>query len=253
MSQQQTSYQLTLEQIRRVDKIAIDQFGISGLVLMENAGRGAADVIADHSPSQGRCVVFCGTGNNGGDGMVIARHLHSKGIRVTVLIAGSRSGRGKLSHDCRINLEILEKTRVPIVWCSDVAEANAGSELLPLHIRNEILQADSLVDALLGTGAKGAPRDSAAELIRTAKASSARRFAIDIPSGLDTETGLPAEPTFHADVTLTFVAEKPCFRMPTARAFLGKVVVLPIGIPPEVIEAVLVEEAHKKPPSFDAE
>lgn len=247
MSHQLTSYQLTLEQIRRVDKIAIDQFGISGLVLMENAGRGAADVIADHSPSGGRCVLFCGTGNNGGDGMVIARHLHAKGIRVTVLVAGSRSGRGKLSPDCRVNLEILEKTRVPILWCADVAETVANGESLPAHIRNEILRADSVVDALLGTGAKGAPRGSAAELIRTAKDSSARQFAIDIPSGLDTETGLPADPTFPADMTLTFVAEKPCFQKPTAKAFLGTVVVLPIGIPPEVIDAVLVEEASKKP------
>ncbi|XZE18852.1 NAD(P)H-hydrate epimerase [Pirellulaceae bacterium SH449] len=246
MNHQLTSQPLTLEQIRRVDKIAIDQFGISGLVLMENAGRGAADVISDHSPSGGRCVVLCGTGNNGGDGMVIARHLHAKGIQVTVLVAGSRSGRGKLSPDCRVNLEILEKTRVPILWCADEAEANAGSESLPLHIRNEILQADTVVDALLGTGAKGAPRDSAAQLIRTSSAISARRFAIDIPSGLDTETGLPADPTFLADITVTFVAEKPCFRKPTARAFLGTVVVLPIGIPPEVIDVVLAELGHQK-------
>ena len=230
------AYHLTLDQIRLVDRVAIEQFGISGLVLMENAGRGAADFIADQSSEPSSYIILCGTGNNGGDGLVIARHLHARGHMVTVLISGNRE---RLSHDCGANLLILEKTSVPIHWCDECLQPDSEKSVLNTETLNRIMNADVVIDALLGTGAKGAPRGSAALLIEAANASHAKKFAIDVPSGMNAETGELGNPTFIADFTITFVAEKPCFQLSHSINATGKIVVLPIGIPPEVIDAVV--------------
>lgn len=203
---------------------------------MENAGRGAADLIAERLALDSRCVILCGTGNNGGDGLVIARHLHARGKPVTVLISGNQD---KLSHDCRVNLLILQKTAVPIHWCDEGLKPEPGRSALNEEIESLIANADAVIDALLGTGAKGAPRGSAALLIEAANASHALKIAIDVPSGLNVETGGLGKPTFIANFTITFVAEKPCFRESQSKAATGEVVVLPIGIPPEVIDIVV--------------
>lgn len=232
-------HNLTLDQIRMIDRVATEQFGISGLVLMENAGRGAADFIAEHSSQQSRFVILCGTGNNGGDGLVIARHLHARGLSVTVFISGSRD---RISHDCYVNLSILEKTTTPIHWCDECLPAELEPSVLNAEKQNKIANADVIVDALLGTGSKGAPRGSTAWLIETANASHAKKFAIDIPSGMNIESGELGTPTFISDFTLTFVAEKPCFRFSHAKNATGKIVVLPIGIPPEVIDSVIADD-----------
>ena len=229
---------LSLEQIRLVDQVAINRFGISGLVLMENAGRGAADIIASHFNMNEKCVVLCGIGNNGGDGMVVARHLHASGIDVLVVVAGPRS---KLAPDCATNLNILEKTRVPICWLDSDLVGNDGCSPTEERFRQFVAGADCIVDALLGTGSKGDPRGVVAALIQAANESKAKKFAIDLPSGMDAKTGSLGEPTFEADITLTFVAEKPSFRNPDSAAVLGVVRVLPIGIPPEVIESVIAD------------
>jgi NAD(P)H-hydrate epimerase len=232
----QMAYNLTLDQIRLVDRVAIEQFGISGLLLMENAGRGAADFIADHTSEESSYVILCGTGNNGGDGLVIARHLHALGRHVTVLLAGNRE---RISHDCFVNLSILEKTTIPILWCDENFQSESEQSVLNAETLNRISNADVVIDALLGTGAKGAPRGSAALLIEAANASHAKKFAIDVPSGMNTETGELGTPTFIADFTITFVAEKPCFQLSHSKNATGTIVVLPIGIPPEVIDQVV--------------
>ncbi|MFN7875051.1 MAG: NAD(P)H-hydrate epimerase [Pirellula sp.] len=232
------TYKLSFDQIRLVDRVAIEQFGISGLVLMENAGRGAADLIAELTSEESDYVILCGTGNNGGDGLVIARHLHAREQPVTVIISGNRE---KLSHDCRVNLSILEKTRVTIQWCDECLPFDSEKSVPNEETFNRIANADVVIDALLGTGAKGAPRGSAALLIEAANKSLAKKFAIDVPSGLNVETGEPNNPTFLANMTITFVAEKPCFNLARSEKITGKVAVLPIGIPPEVIDAVVAE------------
>ncbi|MFN9420918.1 MAG: NAD(P)H-hydrate epimerase, partial [Pirellula sp.] len=111
---------LTVLQNRMVDEIAIHRFGMLGLVLMENAGRGAADFIADIVNDQAKIVVVCGTGNNGGDGLVIARHLHARGLSVSVWIIGDRH---KLTADTAANLAILENTSVPCRWLPASSDA----------------------------------------------------------------------------------------------------------------------------------
>jgi NAD(P)H-hydrate epimerase len=163
-----------------VDEIAITKFGLLGLVLMENAGRGAADFIAALADNDAKIVILCGTGNNGGDGLVIARHLQGSGFSVSVWIIGDRS---KLTADTAANLAIMEKTSVPCRWLPGSSEDSATP-----CIREAILAIQSatlLVDAMLGTGSKGELRGTFSQIVQQANQSKAIRVAIDVPTGLD--------------------------------------------------------------------
>ena len=216
---------LTCQQIRELDVLAIEHVGIPGLVLMENAARAAAEFIYATmiEPKRSPTVILCGGGNNGGDGFVIARHLHNAGVPVTVVLATEPE---RLVGDARVNYEILTRMRVRLV---DYRAAGQVADAA-------ILSAEVVVDALLGTGATGEPRGASAELIRRANAAPrARRVAIDIPSGLDADAGTVHEPCLCADATVTFVAAKPGFSTPAAREKLGRVVVVDIGVPRELI------------------
>jgi NAD(P)H-hydrate epimerase len=243
---------LTREQVRRVDQVAIERYGMSGLVLMENAGRGVVDVLLEVDRDPGRVVILCGKGNNGGDGFVIARHLAIRGLRPVVALIGESGG---LAGDALANWNIL--------WhCEEVVHVDPplrggirASERLghmggmgDVQIRELSGDASGLsaaldevgagaawvVDALLGTGAAGEPREPIATAIRWMNAQAARRLAVDIPSGLDCDTGAAASATVRADVTCTFVAMKRGFVAPAAKAYSGKVRVVHIGIPPSL-------------------
>ncbi len=226
---------LTVAQIRQVDAVAVRDFGMNSLVLMENAGRGCADFIdAGLSRSSG-IVVLCGPGNNGGDGLVIARHLHAMGHQISLWMIADLE---KLSKDAETNLRIVEQTEIRISWIGE------GLSTPEMEQARRQLQSDCgshvvVVDALLGTGATGKPRALMADVLRQVNAAKRlQRVAIDIPTGLDAETGKPSDPTFQADTTLTFVAKKPGFAESSAAAFLGEVRVLPIGVPPEVFDRI---------------
>ena len=220
------SIKLTREQSRRVDKIAMDQFAMSGLVLMENAGRAATDVLCDLG-IDGPVYVCCGRGNNAGDGFVIARHLRLRGYRPTVLLW---SDPAELTGDAAANYDILARTDVPIRQMPTDAD--------PVQLPDD---AAWLIDALLGTGAKGNPRPPVDSVIRAMNQSKAQRFAVDLPSGLDCDTGTPGEPTVRATATCTFVSAKVGFDAPQAVPHIGKLTVVDIGCPPEIIEMVLNE------------
>jgi NAD(P)H-hydrate epimerase len=209
---------LSRAEVREVDRRAIDVYGMSGLVLMENAGRGCVDMLTSLG-CRGPVAVVCGKGNNAGDGFVIARHLDIRGIAVKVLLTAPAA---ELRGDAAANYAIIAKGGLPI------SEFSAG----------ELSGVEWIVDALLGTGSTGAPRPPMDEAIRAMNASSSRKLAVDLPSGLDCDTGLPAEPTFRADHTCTFVAPKLGFANPLAAACLGQVHVVDIGAPPRVVEEV---------------
>ncbi|MBU0639802.1 MAG: NAD(P)H-hydrate epimerase [Planctomycetes bacterium] len=218
---------LTCRQIRELDVLAIEHVGIPGMVLMENAGRGVAEFVYDKltDPRSSSVLIMCGAGNNGGDGFVVARHLRNAGVRVVVALAAARA---RSQGDAGLNLRILERLDADL---RDAFEP-AGLEA----VRVEAEEADIIVDALLGTGSKGAPRGTMAELIALANAAPrARRIAIDIPSGLDADLGEVAEPCFRADATYTLLAEKLGFATAAARAVLGRVVVGDIGCPRKLI------------------
>jgi hydroxyethylthiazole kinase-like uncharacterized protein yjeF len=217
---------LTRDQCRELDRRATDAYGIASLVLMENAGRGAVDVL-ERLGVDGPVVILCGKGNNAGDGFVIARHLDIRGHACRVLLLCPAE---ELTGDAATNFAILEKTNVPIKT---------------FDIGLTAQDADWLVDAMLGTGARGEPRppiDAAIEWFN-ARPVKTRAMAVDVPSGLDCDTGQPAAHTVRADHTCTFAALKIGFTQPVAREFTGTIHVCDIGAPPRLIDDVLTSQS----------
>ena len=225
---------LSVAQIRQVDSVAIRDFGMNSLVLMENAGRGCADFINTRLNRTSVVVILCGPGNNGGDGLVIARHLHAMRHRVRLWMVAEQK---KLSQDADANLKIIEHTQIRVGWIGGWLSSPELEQAL-VQLRSDCQKSQMVVDALLGTGATGQPRPLMAEVLRTANETPVQRLAIDIPTGMDAETGQPSDPTFQANNTLTFVAKKPGFSKSSAIPYLGAVHVLPIGVPPEVFGRV---------------
>jgi NAD(P)H-hydrate epimerase len=211
---------LSHDQVREVDRRAIEEFGLPGVALMENAGRGCAELLRGLGTA-GRVVVCCGKGNNGGDGFVIARYLDNWGVPVGVLLFAPPD---QLTGDARTNYHVIQKSGLPIT-------VHAAASVDPGEVRRELAGAEWVVDALFGTGLSGplrAPFDAVVEAIN---AGPAKVFAVDIPSGLDCDTGRPLGPTVRARHTATFVALKKGFAAPTARDWVGQVHVLDIGVP----------------------
>jgi NAD(P)H-hydrate epimerase len=212
---------------RRLDQRAIEEYGISGVVLMENAGRGVADVLCRLGIS-GPVVIACGKGNNAGDGFVIARHLDLRGYPVRVLLWAASEA---LAGDAAANYRILEKSGVAIHRVDAPPENNRIGHFLD--------EAVWIVDALLGTGAHGEPRPPFDQAIDQLNAARAPKLAVDLPSGLDCDTGQAAQHTILAAHTCTFVAPKPGFLVPGAERYTGKVHVLDIGAPRKLVEEML--------------
>jgi NAD(P)H-hydrate epimerase len=220
-------------EVRAVDRLAIERYGMDSLVLMENAGRGCADLLESLGIS-GPVAICCGKGNNGGDGFVIARHLLLRGHSVQVFYFDTPES---MSADARANFEVLRRGAAPL-WCIDGDRAREVGGLA-----EQLQEAAWIVDALLGTGAAGSPRFPYDEVIRIANVSPARRLAIDWPSGLDCDSGDPADPTFRADHTCTFVASKRGSIHRAAAAYVGTIHVCDIGVLPCVVEEALRSSA----------
>ncbi len=224
---------LSREQVRRVDQLAIERYGISGLVLMENAGRNAASIISDTYGQAGKVFLCCGPGNNGGDGCVIARHLHNAGWSVRLMITGNAS---RMTGDTKANYAIIEAMRFETL----IAEAWQAQRALVESIRSDEL----VVDALLGTGFGGQVRSPTAELIHSMNDTARRAIvAIDVPSGLDCNTGAASNATIQADLTITFVASKTGFEAEQAAPYVGHLEVVDIGAPRELVAEILAAGA----------
>lgn len=214
---------LTREQVRAVDRHAIEALGIPGVVLMENAGRGAAEIILAEIADRPNATVHCiaGRGNNGGDAFVIARHIHLAGAPVCIWLAADAE---KLAGDAAINYAICEHMRLSIRTLRTSAEIEAA--------RSAWRAGDVLVDGLLGTGFSGDVREPLRSVIAAINATDdVLVFALDAPSGLDCDTGLPGGIAVKAAHTITFVARKPGFSAPAADQFTGCVHVVGIGAP----------------------
>ena len=221
---------LSRDESRAVDEAAVDQLGLLGLLLMENAARGVADVLFDEfalDPKSGnkgragvRVFIICGPGNNGGDGLCLARQLAARGLAAEVCLF--RAGK-QLTHDAEFNLNVLRAARV------DVAELNDGTQLAEWLTAAD--SSDVIVDCLLGTGIRGAVLSPFAELIDVINRMSARVVAVDVPSGLDCDRGHADSACVRAELTVTFVGKKRGFLNPGAAAATGKVYVAHIGLP----------------------
>lgn len=217
---------LTRQQVREVDRLASERCGLSGLILMENAGRSCVDRLCGLGVG-GPVLICCGPGNNGGDGFVMARHLAVRGFAARVLLFCDPQ---RLRGDAATNFQIL-------TCCGGWIDRADGWDVP--QITAALQTADWIVDALLGTGSRGQPRPPLDGLIPQLNAAPGRRLAVDLPSGLDCDTGTPAASTFRADHTCTFIARKTGFAAPEAQRYLGEVHVEDIGIPWPVVEQLL--------------
>lgn len=210
-------------QIRRADQLMIEQYNLPGLLLMETAGRKCAEFILQHFPDHERgFLVLAGPGNNGGDGFVIARYLRAAGKYVEVLLSHPPE---RLRGDALINFRALTGRRIPIAIFGESEPS--------------MLSADTyVIDALLGTGLKKAPHGNISEIIDICRKLNRPCIAIDLPSGLNADTGLIADEfePLVAEYTLTFQCPKLCHFTTPASNYCGKVVTIDIGILPAVME-----------------
>jgi len=221
---------LTRAQSRELDHRAIEELGIPGLVLMENAGRGCVDVL-ERLGIGGPVVILCGKGNNAGDGFVIARHLAIRGYESRVILLTPSI---ELRGDAATNYSILEQCDVSL---AEIATFQRHQGVIRARLEKHATGAAWIIDALLGTGAQGEPRppfDEAIDWINSHD-EKIRVLAVDVPSGLECDTGQPAVRTVRADHTCTFAAMKIGFTQPAAKPFTGTIHICDIGIPPRLI------------------
>ena len=216
---------LTAEQMRNVDRRAIERFGVPSIVLMENAALAVVDAIFEHYPTIERAAIFCGLGANGGDGLAVARHLENRGVVPTVLIVGNRA---KFTGDARINFEICERLNIPMYDIIDVDEVDEAIA----HASD----ADLIVDAIFGTGLNREPSGVHADVIRAIAELRIPVIAVDLPSGANASSGTPFEPCIHAEVTVTFAAPKLCHVFDPAATFCGEIIVADIAIPNAAVD-----------------
>ena len=225
---------LSVKDCRELDRRADQEFGIPTLLLMESAGRGLAKTIqaALIPPTQVCQVLFlCGTGNNGGDAFVAARHLLQRGQPSRVFLVGDPAS---LRAEAAVNYRIITKIGVP------TAPFSAFQEMRKEWDRKPVV----LVDAILGTGIAFPLRPAALEAIRQLNDfrknhnSTVRVIAVDIPSGLDGDKGVVQPDTVQANMTVTFACYKPGLLRPESHAYAGRVEVADIGIPEKLMRSV---------------
>ncbi len=213
---------LTTDQMREVDRVMIEDLGITLIQMMENAGRQLATLAREKQSGKvegKRIIVLAGRGNNGGGGLVAARRLANWGAQVGVVLAGSPSDyRDVPAHQ----LAILEKMGV-------------------VTFHSAILPADLILDCLMGYGLRGAPQGITANLIRAANASGTPIISLDVPSGLDTTTGQVFDPCVRADATLTLALPKVGLMTQNARPVVGELYVADISVPPQVYATMGIE------------
>ncbi|MCW2927495.1 MAG: Bifunctional NAD(P)H-hydrate repair enzyme [Thermoleophilia bacterium] len=210
-------------EMRTVDRVAVDEIGIPGAVLMERAGLGAAAEILQWFPAAQRIAVVCGSGNNGGDGFVAARHLAAAGRQVEVLLV---EGESKVRREPRAFLEVLKHLDIPVRRVNVTAWRSAFDGI------------DLIVDAMLGTGVSGAPKPPFEAAIRAIGSSLLPVVALDMPSGVDASDGTIEGAAIEADLTITFHAPKIGLAVAPGRFHAGRVKAIDVGIPHQVDEPV---------------
>jgi NAD(P)H-hydrate epimerase len=214
---------LTRAQVREVDRLAVERYHLPSIVLMENAARSVTDAALEMLRlAGGRVVIACGGGNNGGDGLAIARHLHNRRHRVEINLFTSVT---EFEGDALTNWQVTRMMGLP-------AE--------PFSPQSLVAEPPALViDAVFGTGLSQPPRGGLlTSFVQALGRSGVPVLSVDVPSGLDCDTGQPLGPCVRATRTVTFVAEKVGFAAAAAGEFLGDVTIGDIGVPRELIEEI---------------
>ena len=220
---------LTAAQMREVDRLSTQRFGIPSLQLMENAGARVVEYLAANFPAldRRRIVVVCGKGNNGGDGFVVARLLGERGARPVAILCGDPAA---MRGDAAVNHERYVKSGGALFVALDAKEWVAA--------RNQLDHAGIIVDAIFGTGFRGPVEGWLADAIASINAQRGRAaiVAVDIPSGVSADTGEVSGPAIEADATVTFTAPKMGQVLAPASGKVGRLIVAAIGSPRELIE-----------------
>jgi NAD(P)H-hydrate epimerase len=209
---------LTTDQMIEVDHLMINEWGITLMQMMENAGRSFAELARRQlggTVEGSRIAVLCGNGNNGGGGMTAARHLHNWGARVDVILVGN-------------------ETRLKEI---PARQWQVSRKLGITRSTVDLSNTDLIMDAMLGYGVKGNPRPPLADWIHLANESKLTILSLDTPSGLDTTTGAPGAAYIHASATLTLALPKTGLLTLTAKPFVGDLYLADIGVPPELYAA----------------
>lgn len=219
---------VTADEMKAIDRFTIEEIGIPGPVLMENAARGALEHIKSYflrHLNEAVIGVLCGKGNNGGDGLVIARYLHQEGYLVKVFLFGQKT---QVKGEAALNLKIAERLGVPIIEILDESDLARAREYL--------IACDLIIDAMLGTGLKTEVKG----LMRSAVEFLNHTFpglivAVDMPTGLSSDTGYPLGDAVRADLTVTFGLPKVGQVLFPGANYIGALEIVDIGIPPQVI------------------
>lgn len=221
---------VTAAEMAEVDRLATDVFGITLLQMMEQAGSHLADLSADRlggDPRGKRVLVAVGPGNNGGGGLAAARHLVNRGARVRVVLA--RPAR-RLSEAGRHQLATLLEMGVSCCM--------AVYDITDAEIEEELARADLVIDAVLGYRGRGAPHDEVATLVRYIRSAEQRLVSLDLPSGLDPDTGVAADPAIRAAATLTLALPKRGLLTEAGRERVGDLYLADIGLPASLYERI---------------
>lgn len=210
--------------IRQFDQIAIKVFKIPSIVLMENAARGCTDFLCEAEVPQ-TIPILCGIGNNGGDGLAMARHLKVRGFSPSVFLLGATD---RLTSDASVNYEICQALGIPVSTYQEL-DLSGVEQILKLI---QHMEGDWIVDAILGTGAKLPLRSPLDRLIEGLNGISKSRFAVDLPTGMDGDSDRQAfSPIYRADKTATLVCRKLAMNSSEGRQFCGSIREIDIGAP----------------------
>ncbi|MFQ5965100.1 MAG: NAD(P)H-hydrate epimerase [Candidatus Scalinduaceae bacterium] len=221
---------LKRDEIREIDRKAIEEYEIPGLILMENAGRNVAEEILKMlvNPNDAKVAIICGKGNNGGDGFVVARHLYNKGINVSVYLTTKISDVLAADGDAGTNLKIVLNMNLRIKELQSLQDIE--------EIEKELPGCDIIIDAIFGTGLSGEVREPIRSLIKKINETNKPVISIDIPSGLDCDEGVPLGVAIKAAKTVTFVSHKLGFFKECGKEYTGELIVSDISVPKELIE-----------------
>jgi len=224
---------VTAEVMQQLDRRAIEEAGIPGVVLMENAGRGAVGVLLENYPEvlSGTVAIIAGKGNNGGDGFVIARYLVNRGISVRIFLLGAR---GKIQGDAKVNLDCALKMHIPLTEIEDTAGWKAH--------RGELEGCTLIVDAIFGTGLTSDIGGLIGEVINDLNGASIPKVAVDLPSGLHPDTGAVMGTCVQADCTVTFgLPKRGLFLYPGAQC-AGRIKIVDISIPSSFVDEAALSD-----------
>jgi len=215
-------------QMKQLDSLTIEECGIPGIVLMENAGLKVVESIEEffnYDIAGKRIMIFVGKGNNGGDGLVAARHLHNKKARVKIYLSADP---GLFAGDAAVNMSIISKMHIPVYQLDNEASIT--------RMNVAMKKADLLVDALFGTGFKGVPKGRVGNIIRDINRSEVPVIAVDIPSGLEADTGKVRGQGIKADITVTFGLPKIGLLIEPGATMTGTLKIVDISIPTNIID-----------------